>query len=228
MRTAVLVPYRSDSGRRDELWKYTEEWLYYNHYSWPIYLGESPEGPFNRGAAINDAARQAGGFDVAVVHDADNISDPMLLERAVQLAYEDRDCVFPFSKYLYLDEPSSNRLIYDDNWFVAPGTDSWSILPRHLSGVQAISHAAYDAVGGFVELEGWGHEDIIMGTLLKTFTAGVRHLEGVAYHLYHGDTSPERKVCGEINRQILADVLSLAPVPDQLRMYLQEGGHRIP
>ena len=60
MRTVILVPYRSDGDRRDQLWDFTRNWLQRHHPDYPIYLGPSPDGPFNRSAAINQAARDAG------------------------------------------------------------------------------------------------------------------------------------------------------------------------
>lgn len=229
MKTVVLVPYRGDDGgRRDELWLFTRMWLQRNH-TWGIFEGKSPDGPFNRGAAINDAARQAGDWDVAVVSDSDNICDPDTLRQAVARAYETSGCVFPFGSYIYLDEYSSDRLMLQGNCFVSPIRQWWGVIPGHSSGIQAISRTAYDQVGGFPELEGWGYEDCVMGMLLKVFTNGVQHLSGSAFHLYHEDGSdPQRKHHGEINRQILADVMALSVVPDQLRDYLRSGGHPIP
>lgn len=230
----VLVPYRSDGGRRDELWEFTLGWLMKHHDSWAVITGDSPEGAFNRGAAINDAARRAGDWDVAIVHDADNIADPAMLKLAVERAREgEKGCVFPFSTYLYLDEFSTNRLMAENNWFVCPErrqnrSQDWPVIGKHHSGVQVLSREAYEQVGGFVELTGWGFEDSIMSVLLQTFTPGIEHLEGSALHLYHGNNSdPERKTYGTVNQRVLGDVMALSVVPEQLRAYLKSGGHPI-
>lgn len=231
MKKVILVPYRSDNGgRRDELWDYTRRWLTKYHETWPIVVGESPEGPFSRGAAINDAARKAEDWDVALVSDADNICDPRRVREAMYRAHQFGGCVFPHSSYLYLDEGSTNNLVMRDSWFVAPISQRWGIISKHCSGVQALSRVAYDKVGGFPELQGWGHEDMVMATMLRAFTQHYEHLDGVAYHLFHGDghTDPERQKYGEINRQILSDVMALEVLPGQLREYLQAGGHPIP
>jgi hypothetical protein len=229
VRVVILVPYRSDGGgRRDQLWAFVKAWLEEHHPDWPIVVGESPEGPFNRGAAVNDAARRAGDWDAAIIHDADNIADPVMLRQAVKRTHETRGCVFPFATYLYLDEYSTNRLLAEGNCFLCPIEHWWGVIPKHHSGIQAISRTAYDQVGGLPELEGWGYEDSIMSAMLKAFTNGIEHLQGGAYHLYHGDsTDPERKIYGSINRQVLADVMALSMLPDQLREYLRAGGHPI-
>lgn len=231
MKVVILVPYRSDDGgRRDELWSFTRMWLEKHHSAWEIYEGKGPDGPFNRGGAINEAAQQAGDWEVAVVSDGDNICDPETLQRAVERAYETGGCVFPFETYLYLNEYTSDRLVTEGNCFVSPIKQWWGVIQKHHSGIQALSRTAYDQVGGFPELEGWGYEDSIMSTMLNVFTSGTEHLQGSAFHLYHGDSSndPLRKHYGDVNRKILADVLALSVVPDQLREFLQVGGHPIP
>lgn len=228
MDVVVLVPYRSDGGRRDELWSFTRRWLE-DHHRWEIHQGYGPEGPFNRGAAINEAACKAGDWDVAIVSDGDNICDPQTLERAVGRAHETKGCVFPFDTYLYLDEYTSNRLMSEGNYFVSPITQWWGVMRGHHSGIQVLSRVAFDQVGGFPELEGWGYEDSIMSLMLRAFTSGFEHLQGSALHLYHGDgVDPTRKRYSDINREILADVMALSVVPEQLREYLQTGGHPMP
>lgn len=237
MKIVFLVPYRSDiGGRRDDLWSFVSTWLEKHHWDWDVYTGASPPGPFNRGAAINNAARKAGDWDVAIVHDIDNISDPTTLRKAVKRSYESGRCVFPFSTYLYLDQYSSDRLMSEDNWFVAPerrsdGSFPYMIIERHRSGVQVISRSAWDKIGGYVELTGWGYEDSATEILLKVFVGPVEHLEGTAYHLYHESLTSSadgKNMWGPINRNILGDIMSLQMLPDQLRAYLQEGGHKIP
>jgi hypothetical protein len=228
----ILMPFRSDEGRRHELMSFTRDWLRRRHPRWQLVLGESPDGPFNRGAAINDAARKAyQDWTVAVVHDSDNISDPATLERAVERAYEKQGCVFPFETYFYLDEYTSDRLMNEGNFFVSPIRQPWGMSREHCSGIQAISRVAYDQVGGFPELEGWGSEDWVMNIMLKAFTSGTEHLPGSALHLYHcksDGSDPEMLARAANNRQILADVMALSVVPEQLREYLKAGGHPIP
>lgn len=231
MKTVILIPYRSDhGGRRDELATFTEAWLEKHHPEWEMYFGASPDGPFNRGSAVNNAAQDAYRWDVAIVSDADNICDPITLRAAVELADETKGCVFPYDTYFYLDEYSSNRLIAGESWFVSPIRKAWGINLNHHSGIQAISRTAYDQVGGFPEMEGWGYEDSVMAEMLKAFTSGLQHLRGSAYHLYHGDSdsNPDRAIYGPANRQILADVMALSVVPDQLRDYFRKAGHPLP
>lgn len=75
MRTSVVIPWAGGCPyrRRALIWvmqRYVETMS-----SIEIVLGASPEGPFNRAAAILDGARRAKG-DVLVVSDADVYCDP--------------------------------------------------------------------------------------------------------------------------------------------------------
>ena len=213
MKVVFLVPYRSDNGgRRDELYAFTRGWLEVHHPNIPIVLGESPEGPFNRGRAINDAARKADDdefWDVAIVHDADNICDPSALERAIIQAHATNGVVFPFSDYLYLDRFSSDRLMNASVFFVAPEQrigGFTGVVHEHTSGIQVFSRGAWDKIGGYVELSGWGFEDNCTGILIKTFVGPIQHLEGGAYHLHHESvTSPidNKRSVAAINKHFM-------------------------
>lgn len=237
VKVAILVPYRSDNGRRDELWAFTQDWLEEYHRGWPVYVGESPAGAFNRGAAINDAARKAGDWDVAIIHDADNIVDPENLDLAVGAALKvNTACVFPYDTYVYLDKPSTYRVMYTDNWFICPeqrsqGSYPWMIIKNHRSGIQVMHRDTYEAIGGYVEFEGWGYEDSATEVLIRTFVGPVKHMEGAAYHLYHDSltaAADNKAKWANVNRKLLGDIMSLEMLPDQLREYLRAGGHPIP
>lgn len=237
-RTVILVPYRSDNGgRRDELYGFVDKWLRHYHHRYTIYLGESPDGPFNRGAAINDAARAAGEWDFAIVHDADTLIHPPNLQRSVShVVQHPSRIVYPFSSYIYCDEQSSTYILShpESPWFICPESHSsegfrTTVRHHHVSGAMVMSRAAYEAVGGFIELEGWGAEDLIMHALFTTFVGDAHWVDGGAYHLWHpakrNDPEDKNNVA---NHDILADVLAMSVIPDQLKKYLQDGGHPIP
>jgi len=241
-RVVVLVPYRQATEWRDRLWDFTRSWIQQNH-PWPIYLGAGPDGPFNRGAAINRAAEAAGDWDAAIISDSDNIVDPWLLRNAVTVALSEDQCgcVYPFATYMYLDEYSTRRILNwshnscdDVKWsFLAPERheDGFrrSVRHHHASGIQVVTRAAYEAVGGFIELQGWGAEDEIMRVLFEVYGGGVRWQAGGAYHLWHpANRNDPQDVNNVQNHRILSEVLSLSVVPDSLGDYLRSGGHPLP
>jgi hypothetical protein len=71
MRTVFLVPRRNDNGPRDKLWAYCRaRWETYFP-DIPIFEGHHDDGPFNRSAAVNRAAKLAGEWDLGIVIDSD-------------------------------------------------------------------------------------------------------------------------------------------------------------
>ena len=240
MKVVILVPRRADNGRRDTLWAFTKAWLTENHPTWRIIEGDSTadEGPFNRGLAINRAAAKAGKWDVAIVHDGDNIVHPAKLKAAVTLAHTSQHMTFAHDTYMYLDRESSDAMLAEDAWFPRPQIDNVRtgyapyIIHKHISGVQAVPRAVWDATGGFVEeLRGWGSDDSMFAVLCNVFGGGVQWVPGTCLHLWHEHTpSDTARVDVRRNREHLARAkrFERAQHPDQLRDYLATVGHLVP
>lgn len=205
--TAILIPWRSDDGgRRDKLYAHVQKWLLNLHPQWTQQEGVSDDGPFNRGQAINNAADEAGDWEVAIIHDADNVCDAETLERAVERVKATGGTVYPYSTYLYLDRPSTNRLLDGKGWFIAPEYlgDGFTRTVRHnhVSGIQVMHRDAYEAIGGYIEMcvdeqteiftrEGWKrHEDLAMGdqALTLNHSTGMSEWKPVQkINVHHGE-----------------------------------------
>lgn len=240
MKVVVLVPRRGDGGRRDELWDFTRAWLEANHPDYEIVTGDSPAGPFNRGAAINAAARAAGDWDIAIVHDGDNIVPPEQLREAVKRAHYTKVMHYAHDAYYYLDRRSSDRIMAGpDHWWVVPQIYNGKVgyrehlLHKHISGVQAVPRSVWDATGGFVELTGWGSEDSIFAVLANTLGGGVEWVYGPCYHLFHDHAAAdvERGLVAE-NRKQLMNIKRLEKTyprhPESLKEELRSMGHPVP
>lgn len=247
VNAVFAIPYRESDERRAELCLFVRQWLHQHHPDWAIAMGVSPDGPFNRGAAINDAARRAErwqenqatqwpAWDVLIVHDADNICDPATLRAAVDLAHATGEVYYPFETYTYLDEFTSNGLMRQGNWFVAPERHpqrgfQTTVRHKHYSGIQVIPRRTYEAVGGYIELTGWGAEDAIMNTVFETFGRGVEWLCGGAYHLWHPANRNDPRDANNVrNHRIWQRVQDTARHGNaaQLRRYLATVGYQIP
>jgi hypothetical protein len=202
LRTVILVPYRPDGGRRDALWKFTRAWLEEHHPTDPIYIGKSPDGPFNRSAAINDASRQAGDWDVAVICDSDTVVPPGQYAEAVRKANDTGLLVSALTKVVELTKDSTDQLLagadVDISTLKKVKTRTKDDMTQ--SSVLAVPRDLWDAVGGFDEqFCGWGCEDNAFW-LAATVLGGkgptrvpndaphsgrpVR-IDGPAFHLWH-------------------------------------------
>lgn len=192
MRVVVLVPRRAGIADRDRLWEYVSEWWATYHPEWPVYVGESPDGPFNRGAAINAAAREAGDWDVALVVDADVVCPPEQVEEAVRVAAATGRMTFPFTRYRAIGEQMTQRVLggFGGDW----SKGAKASMVTHVSSVQAVPRVLWEVVDGFDErCRGWGHDDTIFAHCCRTLGGGIERIPGTVWHLYHRP-APDAKV----------------------------------
>lgn len=184
-RTVVLVPRRGDGGRRDALWAWLRDRWAATHPDWDVYEGtDNGAGHFNRSAAINDAARQAGDWDVALIADADSFVARHQAETATLLAGCTGRVVFAFERFQYLNERMSDRVMdgYDGDWL--PGVE-WTVAGS-CSSMVAVSHGLWLRAGGFDEgFEGWGFEDVAFSLVCQSLTGGMHRVAGDVWHLWH-------------------------------------------
>ena len=187
MNVAVCVPRRSDGGRRDELWKFCRPW--WTEFG-PIFEGASPEGPFNRSAAINDAVRQAGPRDVYLVVDGDVVIDPALVHAAIESAADTGCLAYPFTDYIGLSESFTAEVLdgFAGNWH--PGAEIRMRNGRHVSSVLAVPAELWAKVRGFDDrFRGWGWDDLGFEGACRHHGEPTRQ-RGTVWHLWH-PTAPE-------------------------------------
>jgi hypothetical protein len=204
MKVVILVPRRADHGRRDELWGEVRNRIEILHPFWPIFEGrdpaveisKNPEVPFSIAAARNDAARQAGDWDVAVVWDADTVAHPDAVRQAVDKASLGTRMWFAGDTYMNMDRTSSDRALKTGEYFPRPDgflpkngslAANNSLYGEPSSGVLAVSRPLWDAIGGYMEtLQGWGYEDLVFFTCADIFGDSASWIPGeIMYHLWH-------------------------------------------
>lgn len=201
MRTVVLVPYRAGDDevgqRRQQLWDFTRSWWERNHPEWEIFTGDSGSTPFDRGASINCAARDAGEWDVAIISDADNVMvEPVSVLLAAQFAVASDWIIYPHTHYRYLRDWESEQVLTHPEQ-----TDLWPVVleqTRHPSGLFAVSRTTWNRLGGFISQPGWGSEDALFYRAAQKLV-GVTHLDFTCLHLSHG-YEPEWKNQALIDR----------------------------
>lgn len=189
MTIAVLVPRRSDGGHRDRLWEFARAWWLRQHPDWPIFEGESPIGPFNRAAAINDAARKAGDWTVALIIDSDIIANPDAVAEIVEVAEAtDRFCV-SHTRRVMLDEQMTERIL---DGYVGPWEQRRQrVWTDSCSCCVAVSRTLFDKLGGFDEkFIGWGFEDSAFALLATVESGPIYYAPSTLFHLWHPE-SPE-------------------------------------
>lgn len=191
-RVVVLVPRRAGDPLRDATWAWLRaRWT--EATGWPIFEGHHDEGPFNAAAARNEAARQAGAWDVAVILDADTMPRAIeSIQQGVALAASSGMFVRPFRRYVNLDEAASAKVIaggaLPSTGHLRPGRwqDGAKLLevPAH-GGIAIVPRSLWETVEGYDErFAGWGSEDTAF-ELACAALGGVRQLDGEVLHLWH-------------------------------------------
>lgn len=190
MRVVFLVPRRDDNGPRDRLWRVCRARWEALFPDWPIVEGYHTEGPWNRSAAINEAARLAGDWDVAVVIDADVMVDRRQAQEAVDTAIRTGKVTFAHHGWRELTEQATQRILSRPNSVMGPllnvePTDVRKETPISWSCCLAVPRAVWDALGGMDErFRGWGGEDTAFSAALQGLH-GWERVEGVVTNLWH-------------------------------------------
>jgi len=179
MTVPVLVPYRPDGGHRDRLWRFVRTWFWGVppvSCDYTVVVGRSPDGPFNRAAAVNAAAAAAGDWDVAVIADADTWVPGAQLDSAVRLARQTGRLAAAFTAVIELDEASTEVLVGGElahipiSAVVNLGIRRVRVEPLVTqSSMLAVPRALWDRIGGFDEgFVGWGCCDSETEILTRT------------------------------------------------------------
>lgn len=186
-RVVILVPRRAGIEDRDRLWQFVRDWWQEGHPDWPIIEGHHEVGPFNRALAINDAARAAGDWDVAVIIDADVLLDPEAVRAGVEFAADNARMVVGYNDRVHLTPRGTESILngYRGNW-EARGM----VKQRHPESVSScviVNRELWQRTGGFDEaFDGWGWEDVAFGVACDTFgDGGIVRMSGTLFHLWH-------------------------------------------
>lgn len=184
MNVAVLVPRRSDGGRRDVVWAWVLRRWEDEHPEWPVFVGQHIDGPFNRSLAINRASRDAGDWDVAIVADSDSFVAVDQLRAAVDLAAKTGQITFAYDQFRYLSRRMSDKVMggYVGDWY--KGVE-WT-MTNTCSSMVVVPRALWDEVGGFDEgFVGWGFEDVAFSLASQALGGGMQRTPGDVWHLHH-------------------------------------------
>ncbi len=223
--TVVLVPWRGGDTYRDTNWESVRRhlrtlWL-------PIVTGDR-EGPWNRAAAINAAARSAGDWDVAYIADADTLDDLETVQRAIDAVQSSKGGVVPWNKKWNLSEEGTRQYLADgvlDKDRIDKNDHTPPKLNVFMRGGAIVVHReAWDIAGGFDEgFTEWGYEDIAFREVVCTLAKGkLRELRSECVHLWH----PSNRLHSAVGRERYTKYNRARNKPDKMRAVLEELGQR--
>jgi hypothetical protein len=200
-RIVFLVARRLDNGHRDTVWAYCKERWERLFPDWPVIEGHHEEGLFNRAKAVNQAATDAGDWDVAIVLDSDVMISKSWVQKAVDLAVETQKVTWPHTRIRNMAESDTMRVLKTGRDF-GDEIDQREIdllvertNPISWSCCIVVPRSQYEAIGGFDErFQGWGFEDMAFQSAVCGLL-GWNRLEGEIVHFWHAK-SEDRIVSG--------------------------------
>jgi len=207
MDVVICVPWRGGDAQRERNWATVRPWL--ESLGHPIYLGDRA-GPWSRAAACNQAARDAGDWDVAIFADADTLAEEDALRRAVDTVISTAGAVRPHDRLWNLSHAESTQVH-------RRGVDALKYRQKRRmllgGGLLVVAREAWEKVGGHDErFVGWGHEDSALNTRLLV-EAHWDRISGQAWHLWHRrdpKDTPERqanlRMMHELQEQYRAEI----------------------
>ena len=183
-----VVPWRPDGEARNDLWAFTRARWERSFPEIDLVTSPGPDGPFNRSAAINDAAR--GEWDLAVVLDADVLAEPEQVEDALERAGATGRLTLGFERFVGLTPNMSKLLMkgYVGDWNRGARFRS----EFHESSIVVVPRPLWDGIGGFDErFVGWGQEDVAFVQAARVLGGQIERVGGDVFHLWHA-RSPDR------------------------------------
>lgn len=214
---SLLVPFRSDNGRRAETWQWLNEYWRHELPGAQIIIGTDDHPAFCKTAAINRAADKARG-DIFVILDADCLVAGDVIEYC---ATEIRNArkrgnrlwFMPYRRFYRLTDTASREILSSDPAnpprFYAAGPpnyrlmDSKSIDQAHWFGalIQIMPREAFEMVNGMdTRFHGWGGEDVAFMHAVDTLYCQHKTSPNGVIHLWHptiGATIKDRMWTGQ-------------------------------
>lgn len=198
---AVLIPWRGGCPHRQAALDWTLARLEAHHPDWLPFLGSCDDGPFNRAAAILEAAEQALSyqhFDVFVVMDGDVWCD------GIDLALDtldDHGWAIPHRLIHRLSPGSTTTVLAGGDWHGLPLSTDNSQDRRpyvgHPTGtIVALRSDVLAEVPPDRRFVGWGHEDDAWAYALHTLIGAPRRGTADLVHLWHPAQPRESRQVG--------------------------------
>lgn len=198
---SLLVPFRDDGEHRTKVWRWLRDYWLDNLDSVEVIQGHHGGWPFNKSAAVNDAASKARGR-IFVVLDADAYLDAQVIQECadnIDDAIEDgrRRWFTPYRNLYRLNRHTTLELLETEGPYALPSPppDEWleggpqSASYGHQYGamIQIMPREAFFLVGGMDPRfnRGWGSEDASLLRALDTLYCQHENTLNDVLHMWH-------------------------------------------
>lgn len=199
---SLLVPFRSDNGRRAETWNWLQRYWQHELPGAQIILGTDTHPAFSKTSAVNNAAKLAEG-DIFVILDADcYLPGDVILACAENIRSERKQgrhlWYMPYRSFYRLTDSASRVIIESDprlppRFFAsAPSLSDTQNQLGSVNGhwfgalIQIMPREAFESVGGMdTRFHGWGGEDVAFMHAVDTIYGKHKTTPNGVVHLWH-------------------------------------------
>ena len=199
---SLLVPFRSDNGRRAETWNWLERYWAHELPGAELVIGTDNHPAFSKTSAVNQAAAKANG-DIFVILDADcYISGDVVLNCAQNIRSEKARghalWYMPYRNFYRLTDTASRVVLNSDPtlpprfFAAAPAAihtqnQLGSVNGHHFGAlIQLMPREAFEITGGMdTRFYGWGGEDVAFMHAVDTLYVKHKTSDNGVIHLWH-------------------------------------------
>lgn len=199
---SLLVPFRTDNGRREETWNWLAEYWRHELPGAEIIIGTDNHPAFCKTAAINRAAAKSTG-DILVILDADCYVAGTVIEYCANEIRQarkrgNRVWFMPYRWFYRLNDSASREILnsdpaYPPRYFAAGPPkhklqEAKGIDQAHWFGalIQIMPREAFEIAGGMDNrFHGWGGEDVAFMHAVDTLYGQHKTSPNGVIHLWH-------------------------------------------
>lgn len=187
----VLIPFKTDHGRREELFNFCKE-VVWEQYGYQVVQGTDDSDPFIKSRAINSALDEVFAYnsDVFIFADADSWAPKDQIEAAIELCRKTGRMVIPFTRLKEYtkevsDEALKSRVIPDPSARAETIRTKWYGIE---SSVLVIPTELIKKYGGWDErFYGWGGDDNAFAKKMAVIGHAVDPRQGKECHHKRGE-----------------------------------------
>ena len=199
---SLLVPFRTDNGRREQTWNWLQRYWYHELPGAEIVIGTDTHPAFSKTSAVNDAASRATG-DIFVILDADCYIPGDVILSCANTIRESRIAnqhlwYMPYRSFYRLTDAASQVVINSDptlppRFFAASPSlaatqNQVGSVNGHWFGalIQLMPREAFESTGGMdTRFHGWGGEDVAFMHAVDTIYGKHKTTNNGVIHLWH-------------------------------------------